>query len=113
MTQPDSRFSRRRFIKTATCAVASIPLLSVLGNATWAADLPPIPLDHPTAVALGYAEDASAVDTGKYPKYAAGQTCDNCLQYKESDAEWGTCTILPGFLVTAKGWCNVWVATPG
>ncbi len=110
--KPDNRYSRRRFVNTAACGMASIPLLSLLSNTVWAAELPHIPLDHPTAVALGYVHEGSSVDTGKFPKYAADQTCDNCLQFKEGAGGWGGCTILPGFSVAAKGWCNVWVAQP-
>lgn len=36
----------------------------------------------PQAVALGYKTDASKVDNTKYPKYAAGQKCDNCALYQ-------------------------------
>jgi hypothetical protein len=63
----------------------------------------------PQAVALGYASDASKVDTKKYPKYAAGQSCANCALYqgKPTDAAAG-CPLFAGKQVAAKGWCSAW-----
>lgn len=64
----------------------------------------------PQAVALGYVADASKVDTKKYPKYAAGQVCANCMLYqgKPGDAS-GGCPLFAGKQVAAKGWCSAWV----
>ena len=112
MSNRNSSISRRQFITTAAKGAAAIPVVSLLAQPTWAADAPLIALDHPTAVALGYVHDAATVDTAKFPKFAEGQFCDNCLQYKDGDGEKGLCNILPGFTVAAKGWCNVWVAKP-
>ena len=109
-----NRFSRRRFISTATKGLAVIPAISVLETSVWAAEL--ISEDHPTAKALGYFHDANAVDTAKFPKRAAPeaqtQFCDNCMHYTAVEGDTGTCALLPGFVVKAKGWCNVWVAKP-
>ncbi|MDO8906794.1 high-potential iron-sulfur protein [Hydrogenophaga sp.] len=64
----------------------------------------------PQAVALGYFEDATKTDAKKFPKYAAGQLCNNCALYqgKETDA-WGGCPLFAGKQVAGKGWCNAWV----
>jgi hypothetical protein len=64
----------------------------------------------PAAVALGYVEDATTTDTKKFPKYAAGQLCNNCQLYqaKATDA-WGGCPLFAGKQVAGKGWCNAWV----
>jgi hypothetical protein len=35
----------------------------------------------PQAIALGYFEEATKTDTKKWPKYAAGQLCNNCALY--------------------------------
>jgi hypothetical protein len=67
----------------------------------------------PTAIALGYKHDASAVDTTKWGKRAgeagARQFCDNCALYGAQGEGWGTCSIFQGRLVAGKGWCNAWV----
>ncbi len=115
--------SRRTFLRDST-GIAAIPLLNLLGtNRAWAAGEVKITEDDPLAVAFGYKHDAADVDTEKFPKRAApannmfpageDQFCDNCGQYAETEAGWGTCVILPGKLVAAKGWCNVWVPIPG
>ena len=64
----------------------------------------------PQALALGYVADATKVDSKKFPKYARGQVCANCVLYKgaASDA-WGACTLFPNKLVAGKGWCSAWV----
>jgi hypothetical protein len=68
----------------------------------------------PTALALGYAEDASQVDTAKWTKKAGpggdAQFCNNCALYQPIDGEWGKCSIFPGKKVKGAGWCNAWVA---
>ena len=63
----------------------------------------------PQAVGLGYVADATKTDAKKFPKYAAGQVCNNCALYqgKASDA-WGGCPLFAGKQVAGKGWCNAW-----
>ena len=63
----------------------------------------------PQAVALGYFEDATKTDTKKFPKYAAGQVCNNCALYqgKPTDA-WANCPLFAVKQVAGKGWCNAW-----
>jgi len=67
--------------------------------------------NDPTAMALGYLHDASAVDTEKFPRRAgdagAEMFCDTCALYTGAEGEeWGPCAIFPGKVVAAKGWCN-------
>ena len=61
------------------------------------------------ATALGYVADASKTDTKKYPKYAAGQNCGNCVLYqgKATDAM-AVCPLFAGKQVSGKGWCSAW-----
>lgn len=61
------------------------------------------------AAALGYVADAKRVDTRKFPKYAAGQTCTNCalFQGKASDKAAG-CPLFGAKLVAGPGWCSAW-----
>ncbi|GGX18454.1 high-potential iron-sulfur protein [Undibacterium macrobrachii] len=63
----------------------------------------------PGSVALGYKHDASKVDTKKFPAYAAGKNCANCMLYqgKATDA-WANCAALGNKQVAAKGWCMAW-----
>ncbi len=63
----------------------------------------------PQAVSLGYVADATKADTKKFPKYAAGQVCNNCSLYqgKPGDAA-GGCPLFAGKQVSGKGWCSAW-----
>lgn len=64
----------------------------------------------PTAKALGYSEDATKVDTKKYPTYKTGSVCANCTLYSgKVGAATGPCGAFGGKLVSAKGWCMAWV----
>ncbi len=61
------------------------------------------------AVALGYVDDATQVDTAKLKNYVAGSDCGNCILYqgKAGDAI-GGCPLFAGKSVAAKGWCTSW-----
>jgi hypothetical protein len=63
----------------------------------------------PQAGALGYKADATKVDKTKFPKYAAGQLCNNCALYqgKAADAAAG-CPLFAGKQVAGKGWCSAY-----
>lgn len=63
----------------------------------------------PQAVGLGYKIDGTKVDKAKFPKYAAGQICSNCVLYqgKPTDAA-GGCAIFPGKQVAGKAWCSAY-----
>ena len=104
----DAGFSRRDVIVATGALIAT----SALPRFAHAADK--VPEDDPTAVALGYMHDASAVDTAKWTKRAgaqgATQFCDNCALYTDNGDGWGPCSIFQGRLVAGKGWCNAWVA---
>ena len=101
--------SRRRFIATVTIAAGGV----AAAPQVWAQSKPKLPVDAPIAVALGYQEDVSLVDTAKYPKRAgaegAKQFCNNCALYKEVADGYGDCTAIPTNLVAGAGWCNAWV----
>lgn len=75
------------------------------------ADLPRLEPDNPQARALGYTHDASEVDAAAYPRYAAGQACENCALFQgQPGEEWAGCSIFVGRAVNAKGWCSAYVA---
>jgi hypothetical protein len=99
-----SAFTRRRVLLTGAIAGAAV----ALGRAAHA-EQPKLSPDDPQAQALGYVEDATAVDTSKWPRKAEGQNCANCALYQDQDGgDWGGCGIFPGKLVAANGWCNAW-----
>ena len=95
--------SRRVFLMT----VAATGAAWTAGAQAQAA--PMVNEKDPQAVALGYVADATRADTKKYPKYAAGQVCANCVLYqgKPTDAA-GGCALFAGKQVAAKGWCSAW-----
>ncbi len=70
--------------------------------------LPHLDENDPTAKALGYREDSSKVDAAKYPRHAAGQACQKCVQFRGNAGDaWGACNIFAGKQVNANGWCSV------
>jgi hypothetical protein len=63
----------------------------------------------PAAIAVGYVENAGQVDAKKYPAYAKGSNCENCLQLQGSaGANYRPCGLFPGKLVSVSGWCTAW-----
>ncbi|HSV44469.1 MAG TPA: high-potential iron-sulfur protein [Ramlibacter sp.] len=62
-----------------------------------------------TAAALGYKHDTNKVDSKRFPKHGAAQTCGNCsfFQGGASDA-WGGCAMFGRKHIAAAGWCNAW-----
>ena len=99
--------NRRQFMALSAVSVASL----VAARVAYAQ--PMLGENEPQALALGYKEDAKEVDRAKFAKYAEGQRCDNCQLYTVKDATTGLCSIFPGKLVTAAGWCNLWVKMAG
>lgn len=95
--------NRRVFMMAAAAGCASLCATAAQAQAK--------PLDEkdPQAVALGYVADAAKADKKKYPKFAAGQACNNCalFQGKAADAT-GGCPLFAGKAVAGKGWCSAW-----
>lgn len=82
------------------------------GQAAQNGTMPRLEESDPTAQALGYRHDAADVDTASYPRLQPGQTCSNCALYlsdQGSEEGWGGCSIFPGKLVNAEGWCSAYV----
>lgn len=105
------KMTRRRVVKGGLMASAIVPVLGWIGKAATpaGADLPPLDPKEPTAITLGFINDAAKLDAAANPMYTAGQTCANCEQFtgKPSDARAG-CILFPGKSVPAAGWCKVW-----
>jgi High potential iron-sulfur protein len=99
--------SRRRFLALAGVTGAAV-LVGIRPEPSRAQGgaLPHLAESDPTAKALGYVEDASKVDKGKFPAFKPGAHCATCtfFQGKAADA-YGPCQIFPGKSVAAKGWC--------
>lgn len=123
MSNDSMNSNRRQFLKLTGLGVAGLlvadKVFAQKPAAPAAAKLEMAKESDPTAVALGYIEDASKVDTKKWPKRAgaegAKQFCYNCQFYKDKCADpkataASPCSILANKGVTAKGWCNSWVS---
>ena len=97
--------NRRNFLKLGGGALAltAIPVKLVADNE--------VTEDEPLAQAMGYAKDASKVDTAKFPKRAgdagAKQFCNNCALYAgEADAETAPETLTVKPWVRQSGWAT-------
>ncbi|WP_431824429.1 high-potential iron-sulfur protein [Burkholderia sp. F1] len=96
--------NRRTFI------IQTAGLCAALATGTRAfAAAPLVDENDAAAKTLGYRAKATTVDAGKFPKYQAGQTCENCRFYKAAAGESsGACPMFAGKAVAAEGWCNVY-----
>jgi hypothetical protein len=76
--------------------------------------MPMVDPAEPVAVSLGYVAVAAQADTAKFPKYAAGQACNNCALYqgKAGDAA-GGCPLYAGKQVAAGAWCSGYAKKAG
>lgn len=118
---------RREFLQQSLWLLAAFPLLAHVltgcdkkssGSATPPGGKPAAQETEAVAASLGYKEDASKVDTEKFPKRKGPegekQLCSNCQFYTpEGDSDWGSCQIIRSGLVKANGWCNTWAAKAG
>lgn len=95
--------SRRHFLMLSVGVSSSL----VLSRTAFADTQDRLSEADPKARAVAYVEDASKVDTTRFPSYAAGQTCANCslFQGKATDA-YGGCTLFGDKQVAARGWCS-------
>ena len=98
--------SRRRLLRNVSLGVALAPLAARTLSTAWAADLPLVAADDPTAKALKYTSDAS-----KAPEAKPGSKCDNCKLYQgAAGSAQGPCLLFPGKAVKGSGWCMSWTA---
>lgn len=88
---------RRDFLKLIPVACLSLTLPGLLQAAPGQ-----VSESEPQALALGYRKNAKQVDKARYPRYAAGQVCSNCMFYQAG----GACPLFGGRKVAATGWCN-------
>ena len=75
------------------------------------AELQHLDVKDPAAIAQGYVVNVSQLDPKKYPQYAQGQSCENCLQLQGTAGNtYRPCGLFPGKLVSVSGWCKGWTA---
>jgi|SRR5271156_6460236 len=100
--------TRRALVKNLglAAACAALPF-----QASRASEPQRLGIKDPAAVALGYVDNADQVDAKKYPAYVKGSTCENCLLLQGSGGEsYRPCSLFPGKVVSAAGWCSGWTA---
>ena len=98
--------SRRLLLKNLSLAATAAALTS---RGACGAEAPRLDVKDPTAIQLGYVENAAQVDMKKYPDYAAGSNCENCLQLQGTAGNnYRPCGLFPGKLVAVSGWCKSW-----
>ena len=101
------KVTRRLLVKNLSVAAAASAALFSRGSR--GDELKRLDVKDPTAVALDYVENASQVDLKKYPAYAKGSNCENCLQLQGSPGNnYRPCSLFPGKLVSVSGWCKGW-----
>ncbi len=95
--------SRRQFMILSAAGACTLAMNGKVQAQAMVADT------DPQAVALGYKSDATKADKAKYPKYAAGQACNNCALYQgAAGSASGPCPLFAGKQVSAKGWCSAY-----
>ncbi len=100
------KLTRRLLVKSLSLAAVSSGLYSRRSQSD---ELKRLDVKAPAAVALGYVESASQVDLKKYPDYAKGSNCENCLQLQGvAGNNYRPCSLFPGKLVSVSGWCKGW-----
>ncbi len=98
--------SRRTLVRTLPLAITAA---SFAGRQSRGAEPQKLDVKDPAAVALGYVESAAQEDPKKYPAFAKGSTCENCLQLQgKAGSDYRPCTLFPGKLVAVGGWCSGW-----
>lgn len=101
-------FSRRALVKTIVLGTAGTALA---GRRAFGAEPRKLDVRDPAAMAVGYVEDATQVDTKRYPTFVKGANCENCLQLQgTAGSTYRPCSIFNGQLVAINGWCTKWTA---
>ena len=82
---------------------------TLIWRRTRSAEPPRLDVKDPAAIALGYVENVAHLDVKKYPEFAPGSNCENCLQLQGSAGNnYRPCSLFPGKLVSVSGWCKAW-----
>lgn len=101
--------TRRALLRTLVLGAAAAAVAPVCPSRS--AELEKLDVNDPAARALGYVENAGAVDAKKYPGYVQGSNCDNCLLLQGKPGNnYRPCSLFRGKLVAVSGWCKGWTA---
>ena len=103
--------SRRRLLTRAL--LTPLSGLGVLGGtpvlgAQSGAKRTPVEEQEVAAKAVAYLKDARKVDPDRFPAYRRGQSCTTCALIDFGTAPLRGCSLFPGRLVAAAGWCTAW-----
>lgn len=106
------QYDRRHFIKVAGASLATVTV-----GGLWAAPVlaqEKLSTSDPTAQALHFVEDVSALDKSQAPTYKEGSHCGDCVLYQTASEKDGyaPCGAFGGKLVPRSGWCAAWAAQP-
>jgi hypothetical protein len=105
----NDKFSRRALLQGLGVVAAIGPGLRI--EPALGAEPAHLAVTDPAAMKVGYVEEASRVDRKKYPKYIAGNICDNCLLLQGKPGNtFRPCSLFPNKLVKIGGWCSSWSA---
>jgi hypothetical protein len=95
--------ARRSLLRRLALGVSLAPLGAAAAEAGGAAP-PLVGENDPAAKMLHYVEDARRASAA-----TGGATCESCSLYSgASGADRGSCTLFPGKLVKASGWCSAY-----
>ncbi len=100
--------TRRAFLGLCgAAALAAIPV-RVLALAPSAK----LDLKDPTAIALGYVDNAAKITAATEPTFKAGSHCGSCQLYTVAQEQGGyaPCAVVGGKLVAKTGWCKAYAA---
>jgi hypothetical protein len=104
------RKSRRDAVKSLALAAAALAAAGT-SRSPRAETVQKLDVHDPAAAKLGYVENASQVDAKKFPQFAPGSSCENCLQLQGKPGNnYRPCSLFPGKLVSVSGWCSAWTA---
>lgn len=101
--------NRRSFLKLALSGAVVLPLHNLISGTAHAQEqeMPKLEEDDPVAKGLNYQHDATAVKDAKRQEDAF---CHNCRFILSEEGEWRPCSVFPGKLVAAEGWCSAWIS---
>ncbi|MGH8456719.1 MAG: high-potential iron-sulfur protein [Stenotrophobium sp.] len=104
--------SRRKFLQTLAIGAAALPLVRMPQAFAAAAGLPHLSVSDPSAMALGYTDNAAKIVAAKEPTYKKGEHCAKCslFQAAQESGGYAPCAAFPGKDVNANGWCRAFSA---
>lgn len=89
----------------------SLGLLAIAGltrRAAAAAERTLLDEKEPAALKIGYVANSRKVDPAANPGFKRSHTCATCAFIDFGTARQRGCSLVPGRLVEAGGWCRLW-----